>query len=172
MKLSRTTLTAAAMVALMAGGVAVWNASAQPPGAGQPPNQPPAQPGDGARPGRGGGGPAGDGERGERGRSKWAEELKNEVAEHPRMGRALVALHEAKEYMEKASNDFGGHKASSIKACDEAIKELKEAIKFDAKRERRGDKPGDGKGEKPGDSKPKDPKPGDAPPSGRPSGKP
>ncbi|HVU63425.1 MAG TPA: hypothetical protein VHC70_05580 [Phycisphaerales bacterium] len=157
MKLSRTTWTAAAVVALLAGGVMVWDASAQQPGSSQPTVQPG---GEGRRPGRGpGGGGAGDGERGPR--SKWAEEFRTEVREHPSMGRALVALHEAKDYMEKASNDFGGHKAASIKACDEAIKELKEAIKFDAKRERRTDRPGG----KPGDAKPGDSKPAD-PPSG------
>jgi hypothetical protein len=112
---------------------------------------PNAQPGDhkdGDRPGPGG--PGGRGERGERGeRSQWVEKYRQELREHPRLARSIVALHETKEYLEKSPNDLGGHKASAIKACDEALKELKEAMKFDPKREPpadRGDRPGRGNG--------------------------
>jgi hypothetical protein len=164
MKLSRTTLTAAAAVALMAAGALVWNANAQQPGSDQPTT---TQPGGPHRPGRGGpGGGGGGGDGGGDGaggrHSKWAEDLKTEVAEHPRMGQALVRLHEAKDYMEKSKEDFGGHKTSTIKAIDDAIKELNEAIKFDPKHERKDDK-SDPKSGKPGDSKPGDSKPGTDP---------
>lgn len=152
MRLSRMT-SMAAVVAILATGVTFWTASAQPAGGGKPGAQPPA--GEGRpRPNRGGGGADGPGAR-ERGpRSEWAEKLKDEMRDHPRMARSLVSLHEVKDYMDKAPGDFGGHKASAIKAIDEAIKEITEAMKFDAKR---GDKG-------------KDPKPGDKP--GAPSSKP
>lgn len=98
----------------------------------QPPAPPPGGPGK-APP------PPGDGDRGDRGergeRSKWREQFREELREHPRIARSLVALHETKEHLEKAGHDFGGHKAAAIKAIDEAIKQLKEAIKFDAKQE-------------------------------------
>lgn len=71
-------------------------------------------------------------------RSEWAEKYRTELREHPRLARALVALHEAKDYLEKpaaGAGDFGGNKDATIKACDEAIKKLTEAMKFDPKRE-------------------------------------
>ncbi len=123
-------------------------AAALPTAIGQPPadagKQPPPPK---ERPGRGGDGdrrPEGDNEGG----GKWRQEYKEELREHPRLARAIVALHEVKEHLEKAPHDFGGHKVAAIKAVDDAIKELKEAIKFDAKHEG-GDKGKDGdKGEK------------------------
>ncbi len=154
MRLSRMT-TAAAAVAILACGVTFWTASAQPAGGdGKPGGPPPAGEGRG-RPNRGGGDGPGAGERGPR--SEWAEKLKDELKDHPRMARSLVALHEAKDYMEKAPNDFGGHKASAIKAIDDAIKEITEAMKFDAKRGDKKDDKGGKPGDKPGDGKPATP---------------
>jgi hypothetical protein len=98
-------------------------AGGQPPAATQPPPPPPHEGGP-----RGDGGPDGEG-------SKWRQEYRQELREHPRIARAIVALHEVKEHLEKAPHDFGGHKAAAIKSVDESIKELKEAIKFDAKAE-------------------------------------
>jgi hypothetical protein len=70
--------------------------------------------------------------------------------------------------MDKAPNDFGGHKAAAIKACDDAIKEITEAMKFDPKRGE--GKPGERKPEaKPADAKPAEPTPATPPaPAGKP----
>lgn len=108
--------------------VAMWPAAAQPGSGGgkdgQPANRAPRD----RAPGGEGRGP----------RSEWAEKFRNELREHPRLARAIVALHEAKDYIEKpaeGAGDFGGNKDAALKACDEAIKKLTEAMKFDPKRQ-------------------------------------
>jgi hypothetical protein len=108
--------------------VSAWQPSGQPAGQG-------GQPGGKARPERGGGGPGQEGAEGRRERDPFVEKHRDVIREHPRLGRALASLEGAKDYLEKAPNDFGGHKAASIKACEEAIAQLKQAIKFDAKQE-------------------------------------
>jgi hypothetical protein len=50
---------------------------------------------------------------------------------HPEIRAAINALEKAKAHLTLASHDFGGHRADAVKACDEAIKELNEALKFD-----------------------------------------
>ncbi len=57
-----------------------------------------------------------------------------ERALHPRIARAIAALRDARDYMEHAPHDFGGHKADAIRATDEAIKQLNFALAY---RERR-----------------------------------
>ena len=52
---------------------------------------------------------------------------------HPELHAAMAALERAKKDLEKASSDYGGHKAESIKAIDEAIKHLKLAEEYDKK---------------------------------------
>jgi hypothetical protein len=146
MNISRL-LRVTGLVAIPVLGAALPTAIGQPAAGGQPPaaTQPP--------PPREGG-PEGEG-------SKWRQEYRQELREHPRLARALVALHEAKEYLEKAPNEFGGHKASAIKSIDESIKELKEAIKFDPKQEP--PKRGEGGEGRP----PRGPKGGNAPKGGQ-----
>jgi hypothetical protein len=68
-------------------------------------------------------------------KNEWTEKYKTELHEHPRLGHALVDLHVAKEHLQKAPHDFGGHRADAVKACDEAIKQIELAVKFDAKHE-------------------------------------
>jgi len=159
MKLSKVTLTASA-IAIVAAGIALWPASAQPPAGDKPAGQPPAGPGAGQpgdRPGRGDrmGGPLGE----------WRQKFADEIRDHPSMGMALASMSATKDYMEKSKETFGGKKDATIKALDEAIKQVKEAIKFDPKREppAGGDQPrrrggggggGGGGGDNPGDSKP------------------
>lgn len=127
MKLSSVSVSMAA-VALLAGGVALWPANAQPADGGKPVGgQPPA--------GEKGPGPRGGGERGGQPQSPWREKLKDELREHPSLGRALLSLHDAKDYLETVKGDLGGHKASTIASIDASIKEITEAIKFDEKRE-------------------------------------
>jgi hypothetical protein len=78
---------------------------------------------------------------------KYREEFKQELKEHPRIAHSLVELHVTKEHLKNAPHDFGGHKAAAIAAVDEAIKQLKEALKFDAQQDAKheekheGDKP-------------------------------
>lgn len=50
---------------------------------------------------------------------------------HPHLAAAITELQAARQELQTAANDFGGHKAKAIKAVDNAIKQLKEAQKFD-----------------------------------------
>jgi len=50
---------------------------------------------------------------------------------HPEIRGAINALEKAKAHLTLANHDFGGHRADAVKACDEAIRELNEALKFD-----------------------------------------
>jgi hypothetical protein len=148
MKLSSVSVSMAA-VAVLAAGVALWPANAQPTGDKPVGGQPPA--------GEKGGRPTTPGPRGgdRTGEppSEWREKYKDEVRQHPRLGRSLVAMHEAKDYLEKATGDFGGHKKASVDALDAAIKEVEQAMKCDEKRD-------DSKGRPPrGDQKPSGDKP-------------
>jgi hypothetical protein len=147
---TRVSALAALVLATGAGVALISNSYAEPPAGEKPAGAPGKGPG-----GPGGPGGAGGGERGPR--SKWAEQYKEELREHPRMARSLIALHETKEHLENAGHDFGGHKVAAIKAIDEAIKELKEAIKFDAKQE---EKKGEGEGRRPGRGGPGGERPG------------
>lgn len=52
-------------------------------------------------------------------------------AEHSEIRDALHALRSAREHMEKAAHDFGGHKEEALKATDEAIRELEICMKYD-----------------------------------------
>ena len=76
------------------------------------------------------------------------EKFKKEIEEHPRLGRALGSLHDAKSYLKHAKGDFGGHRADAVKACEDAMKQIQEAMKFDEKfKGKEKGKDGDGEGE-------------------------
>jgi len=60
----------------------------------------------------------------------------NERAMHPRIANAITALKDAREYMQAAPHDFGGHKAAAIRATDEAITQLNLAMRYRARRDR------------------------------------
>ena len=49
---------------------------------------------------------------------------------HPEIRRAIHALEAAKEDLQKAKHDFGGHREAALKACDEAIAQLKLALQY------------------------------------------
>ncbi len=72
-------------------------------------------------------------------RGELMQRYKTELREHPRMARALVDLALAKEHLQKAAHDFGGHRVEAVRAIDEAIKQIELAIKYDAKYEGKGD---------------------------------
>jgi hypothetical protein len=50
---------------------------------------------------------------------------------HPEIREALGALHRAKEHMEHAAHDFGGHRVEAIAATNRAIEQLELCLKFD-----------------------------------------
>jgi hypothetical protein len=50
---------------------------------------------------------------------------------HPRIRAAIRALQEAKEEMQHADHDFGGHRVDAIRECDAAIHQLEEALRYD-----------------------------------------
>jgi hypothetical protein len=50
---------------------------------------------------------------------------------HPQIKEALASLRRAKEHMEHAAHDFGGHRVEAIEATNQAIKQLELCLKFD-----------------------------------------
>lgn len=50
---------------------------------------------------------------------------------HPEIRRAIRARENARNYMEHAAHDFGGHRVAALKECDEAIRQLREALRYD-----------------------------------------
>src|SRR5712671_5288473 len=50
---------------------------------------------------------------------------------HPEIREALGALRRAKEHMEHAAHDFGGHRVEAIEATNRAIQQLELCLKFD-----------------------------------------
>ena len=49
---------------------------------------------------------------------------------HPEIEDAIRSLHHAKEHLEHASHDFGGHRVDAIHAVDEAIHQLEICLKY------------------------------------------
>jgi hypothetical protein len=56
---------------------------------------------------------------------------------HPRIARAINALRDARDYMDHAPHDFGGHRVDAIRATDEAIRQLNFALAYRAREDRR-----------------------------------
>lgn len=77
--------------------------------------------------------PSGSTAPGQEAAPEWREKFQMELRDHPRLARSIIALHETRDYLEKAPNTFGGHKAAAIASCDAAIQELKNALQFDIK---------------------------------------
>ena len=50
---------------------------------------------------------------------------------HPEIRRAIAALERAKDYMQHAAHDFGGHRAEALEDCERAIRQLQLALQFD-----------------------------------------
>ena len=55
----------------------------------------------------------------------------NPAEPHPQIREAIASLRRAKEHMEHAAHDFGGHRVEAIKATDAAIHQLEECLRFD-----------------------------------------
>jgi hypothetical protein len=56
---------------------------------------------------------------------------------HPRIAKAIDALVDARDYLESAPHDFGGHKVAAIRATDDAIRQLRLALAYRAVEDRR-----------------------------------
>src|ERR1043166_7255479 len=52
---------------------------------------------------------------------------------HPEIRQAIRSLERAKDHLQKAAHDFGGHRAEALEACDNAIRQLKLALQYDTK---------------------------------------
>jgi hypothetical protein len=50
---------------------------------------------------------------------------------HPEIREALASLRHAKEHLEHAAHDFGGHRVEAIRATDEAIHQLELCLEYD-----------------------------------------
>ncbi len=49
---------------------------------------------------------------------------------HPQIEDALHALHNAKDHLEHAAHDFGGHRVDAIRAIDEADRQLRICLQY------------------------------------------
>jgi hypothetical protein len=50
---------------------------------------------------------------------------------HPEIREAIGALRRAKDHLEHAAHDFGGHRVEAIKAIDESLRQLNDCLKYD-----------------------------------------
>jgi hypothetical protein len=50
---------------------------------------------------------------------------------HPKIRAAIRALQDAKEELQHADTDFGGHRAEALEAVNTALKQLQKALRFD-----------------------------------------
>ncbi len=50
---------------------------------------------------------------------------------HPEIREAIGSLRRAKDHLEHAAHDFGGHRVDAIKAIDESLRQLNECLKYD-----------------------------------------
>ena len=61
------------------------------------------------------------------------EEAKERQEQHPEIRRAMAALRNAKNDLEHAAHDFGGHRAKALEHVNQALSELQEALRYDKK---------------------------------------
>jgi hypothetical protein len=59
-----------------------------------------------------------------------AGKLMAQQQEFPRLQAAITSLNDAIDFMDKAPNDFGGHKAAAMAACRGAIRQLQLAMNY------------------------------------------
>ena len=50
---------------------------------------------------------------------------------HPEIREAIESLRRAKEHLEHAAHDFGGHRVEAIRATDAAIHQLQDCLRYD-----------------------------------------
>lgn len=61
-----------------------------------------------------------------------AAEAQPAPEQHPKIRAAIRALEAAKDDLQHAAHDFGGHRADALRACDEAIRQLRLALNYRA----------------------------------------
>ena len=66
-----------------------------------------------------------------------AQSMHREMEHHPRIAKAIHELEDAIAYMEAAPHDFGGHKAAAIRDSRVAIEQLRKALAYRAREDRR-----------------------------------
>jgi hypothetical protein len=66
----------------------------------------------------------------------YAQTIRSEAANHPRIAAAIRELEGAIAYMERAPHDFGGHKAAAIRDSRTALVELRAALAYRAQKDR------------------------------------
>jgi hypothetical protein len=49
---------------------------------------------------------------------------------HPQIAAAITSLQDAREHLNRASHDFGGHRGEALKAIDEAIAQLQICMQY------------------------------------------
>lgn len=64
---------------------------------------------------------------------KRVQMAQKEKGKHPNIEAAMMHLREAKESLEKASHDYGGHRSAALKHVNEALEECRDALTFDKK---------------------------------------
>ncbi len=52
------------------------------------------------------------------------------AAQYPRLQAAITAIEDAVDFMQKAPDTFGGHKAAAIAACQAAVRQLRTAMQY------------------------------------------
>ena len=50
---------------------------------------------------------------------------------HPEIRAAIASLRRARQHMQDAAHDFGGHRVEALKATDEAIHQLEVCLQYD-----------------------------------------
>jgi hypothetical protein len=59
-----------------------------------------------------------------------AEARQQPAAQFPRLQAAIAAIEDAVDFLQKAPDTFGGHKAAAIQACQTAVRQLRAAISY------------------------------------------
>ncbi len=59
-----------------------------------------------------------------------ATKLLAQPQQFPRLQAAITAINDAVDFMEKAPDDFGGHKAAAMAACRGAVRQLNLAMNY------------------------------------------
>ena len=66
-----------------------------------------------------------------------AQNMHSEMEHHPRIAKAIHELEDAIAYMEAAPHDFGGHKAAAIRDSRVALEQLRKALAYRERQDRR-----------------------------------
>ena len=66
-----------------------------------------------------------------------AQTMHSEMEHHPRIAKAIHELEDAIAYLEAAPHDFGGHKAAAIRDSRAAVEQLRKALAYREREDRR-----------------------------------